>query len=100
MPTRSPRRERTPRTSARDGRAVRPARWFLPSTIHPVREGNSAVGFVTGEGYYADLAAAIRSASGPGSFVELANWDIRVDFLLVPGDPASKIGRASCRERV
>ena len=91
MPTRSPRRERTPRTSARDGRAVRPARWFLPSTIHPVREGNSAVGFVTGEGYYADLAAAIRSASGPGSFVELANWDIRVDFLLVPGDPASTL---------
>lgn len=91
MPTRSPRRERTPRISARDGTAVRPARWFLPSTIHPVREGNSAVGFVTGEGYYADLAAAIRSASGPGSFVELANWDIRVDFLLVPGDPASTL---------
>lgn len=67
------------------------SRWFLDSSAHPVRPGNHVTAFVDGDGYFADLAAAIRATDGPDAFIELADWDMSTAFELVPGDPTSTL---------
>ncbi len=65
--------------------------WFLEAGPYPVRTGNAATAFVDGDAYFADVAAAIRQAAGPDAFVELADWDLQLDFQLVPGDSTSTL---------
>jgi phosphatidylserine/phosphatidylglycerophosphate/cardiolipin synthase-like enzyme len=93
-----------PRRSARSEKTRDPtetARWFVPSTTHPVRTGNAVTAFTDGDTYFADLAASIRAVSGPDGFVELVNWDLALDFELIPGDrqstPAALLRAASRR---
>jgi phosphatidylserine/phosphatidylglycerophosphate/cardiolipin synthase-like enzyme len=68
-----------------------PSPWFVETGRHPVRTTNAVTAFVDGDAYFADVADAIRSADGPEAFVELVDWDLQVDFELVPGDPASTL---------
>jgi phosphatidylserine/phosphatidylglycerophosphate/cardiolipin synthase-like enzyme len=68
-----------------------PSPWFIRSAAHPVREGNAVTVFIDGDGYFADLARTIRLTSGREAFVELIDWDLQVDFELVPGDPDSTL---------
>jgi phosphatidylserine/phosphatidylglycerophosphate/cardiolipin synthase-like enzyme len=64
-------------------------RWFPdPSRV---REGNEVIPYLDAAKLFADMASAIRTATGPGHGILFSAWSVELDLELVPGDPSSTL---------